>query len=187
MPIMLRSGRRVTRTHGVPTLEDIAYGLARIPRFVGQTVIPWTVLDHVLYCASLVATPEIKLAMLLHDAHEALTSDIPTDMKTDDMRTLQGQLDVRIMDAYYPGGIDAFDRVYVVPHLDRLALAVEAAGLGVLAGQPEARAATFGFASDDDLDQFQLFTYTRRKPGDYLRQVTRLRKKFGIDTSVANS
>jgi hypothetical protein len=33
---------------------------------------------------------------MLHDAHEAVTSDIPQPWKTDDMRELQRQLDVRL-------------------------------------------------------------------------------------------
>lgn len=187
MPIMLRSGRRVTRTTGVPTLPDIAYGLARMPRFVGQTVVPWSVLDHVLYCAQLATTQEVKLAMLLHDAHEALTSDIPTDMKTADMRQLQDELDFRIMEEYYPGGVAAYDaRSSVVGLIDRRALAVEAAALGVMGDDPVAREIVFGFASEDEIEEFESFAYCRREPRDYLARVTRLRRQLGVDTSASN-
>jgi hypothetical protein len=93
-----------------PSLVDIAVGLSRQPRFGGQTRRWWSVLDHTLFGDELVKAegyarwPELRLAWLLHDAHEALTGDIPTPFKGADIKALQQDLDVRIYGAYFPGG-----------------------------------------------------------------------------------
>jgi hypothetical protein len=39
---------------------------------------------------------KVQLYAILHDAHEAITGDIPQPWKTDDMRALQQNLDYRI-------------------------------------------------------------------------------------------
>lgn len=60
-------------------LGDIAHALARIPRFNGHTLRPWSVADHSLLVLDLMpadTTPLILLAALLHDAHEAYLGDI---------------------------------------------------------------------------------------------------------------
>jgi 5'-deoxynucleotidase YfbR-like HD superfamily hydrolase len=99
---MTHSGVLVTPGNGVaPPLVDIALGLSRQPRFGGQTRRWWSVLDHSLFVADLAAREgrglRVILALLLHDAHEALTGDIPTSLKKDDMRDVQASLDERIM------------------------------------------------------------------------------------------
>lgn len=103
------SGTLVTLESGILPLEDIATGLSRIPRFAGQTVGRWSVCDHLLAgmlwtrksswcgtqpCARNGATRELHFA--LHDAHEAMTSDVPTTFKTDDLRAIQRRLDSRL-------------------------------------------------------------------------------------------
>lgn len=110
--MMTLSGAYIGRDEGAPTIDDIARGLSRMPRFAGQTHFLWTVADHSVVCMRLAeellqeglfvdgysnrsALP-FELHALLHDAHEALTGDIPTTFKTDDMRELQNRLDVRI-------------------------------------------------------------------------------------------
>lgn len=114
------TGRLVAPDAGVPSLLDIAVALSRQPRFGGHTRGWWTVLDHSLYTshlAEIIALGEgyddtgvrvARLAALLHDAHEALTADTPTDFKTDTQRELQAALDRRIMAAYFPGGYAAY-------------------------------------------------------------------------------
>jgi 5'-deoxynucleotidase YfbR-like HD superfamily hydrolase len=131
-----------------PSLIDIAIGLSRQPRFGGQTGRWWSVLDHSLFCDELVramlaekgyplvlgayddeeSLRRCRLAVLLHDAHEALTGDVPTPLKTPDFKVMQQQLDVRIFDAFFPGGYGYYstDTHFVVKDVDRTALSAEA-------------------------------------------------------------
>jgi hypothetical protein len=66
------------RPKNIP-LEDIALGLSRQPRFVGQTTRPYSVAQHSLLVMELV--PYHKMYALIHDAAEALLCDIPTPAK----------------------------------------------------------------------------------------------------------
>ena len=69
---------------GTIRLADIAWGLARLPRFNGQTCLPWNVAAHSLLAEHLAppGTPDdARLAILLHDAHEYVTGDIITPVK----------------------------------------------------------------------------------------------------------
>jgi len=97
---MMLSGAYVTPEEGVPMLTDIAHGLAKMPRFGGQTLFDWTVADHLNICMRYAVQcgeePLLVLQIGMHDAHEALTSDITTDFKTPDMRKLQAKLDTRL-------------------------------------------------------------------------------------------
>lgn len=109
--MMTLTGNYIGIDIGAPSLEDIALGLSRTPRFGGQTLFEWTVADHVVcatrYLEHLIdlglhmdfTTRLLPLHILLHDAHEALTGDIPTTFKTDDMKALQRRLDARIYTA----------------------------------------------------------------------------------------
>jgi hypothetical protein len=110
MPLTL-TGRKVTLDNNEhPSLVDIAVGLSRQPRWSGQGRRWFSVLDHTLFGDELVQESDeyqlrqARLAWLLHDAHEALTGDIPTPFKAQEMRALQQGLDVRIAAAYFPGG-----------------------------------------------------------------------------------
>lgn len=98
--MMTLSGRTVTEAAGVPTLHDIAVGLSRMPRFAGQTNETWTVAHHSLVVAGLAGLDELRLHALMHDAHEAMTSDIPTAFKTHDVSLLQRKLDARLYAAF---------------------------------------------------------------------------------------
>jgi hypothetical protein len=95
------SGVDVGRNNGgCPTLYDIGYSLIQIPRFAGHTVRKWSVLHHLyaiyFYGRKKGADIKLQLYLLLHDAHEAITSDIPQPWKSDGMRVLQKELDIRI-------------------------------------------------------------------------------------------
>lgn len=61
-------------------LDDIARGLSKLPRYTGQTIHTYSVLQHSLLVADLVG-PEHQLHALLHDAPEAYTSDLPSPLK----------------------------------------------------------------------------------------------------------
>jgi 5'-deoxynucleotidase YfbR-like HD superfamily hydrolase len=61
------------------TLEDVAVGLARQPRFCGQTWRPLSIAEHSLTVKRLLERrrrPAYRLAGLLHDAHEYLIGDL---------------------------------------------------------------------------------------------------------------
>lgn len=82
------TGRRVQIPAPAPgevCIEDVAVHLSRLPRFAGATQQPWCVAAHSLHCASLAERqgfgPDAQLAALLHDAHEAYCSDIPSPFK----------------------------------------------------------------------------------------------------------
>jgi hypothetical protein len=145
MLVLTFTDRLLTTDGGYPSLMDIAVGMSRQPRFGGQTRVWWSVLDHSLYCDELVrasapagvpilggddeeALRRWRLAALLHDAHEALTGDVPSPLKTADFKAMQRELDRRIFDAYYPGGYfgDREERERAVHHVDVRALRAEA-------------------------------------------------------------
>ena len=118
-----------------PTLLDIALGLSRQPRFAGQCRRWWSVLDHSLFAAEMAArdgqTSRTVLSVLLHDAHEALTGDTPTSLKTDAQREVQHALDLRIARDHFPGGAEAFARSGErIKEYDRRALLAEALVVG---------------------------------------------------------
>jgi len=76
--------------YSTPTLSEIARTLAGLRRWNNRTVVPWSVLQHSLAGASMVAdeNPIRKIHFLAHDSEEALTGDIPKPYKTADMSEL---------------------------------------------------------------------------------------------------
>lgn len=68
------SGRTFDLLHPTPEMidpEEICVVLSRIPRFGGHTVGGmYSVAQHSILVESLVGDPDLKLAALLHDAHE---------------------------------------------------------------------------------------------------------------------
>jgi len=86
--LITRHGRRVDLPEplaGQVHIDDIAAHLSRLPRFAGATTHPWPVAAHSLHVAALarraVASAAVQMAALLHDAHEAYCSDIPSPFK----------------------------------------------------------------------------------------------------------
>jgi hypothetical protein len=133
--MLTHSGRLVTPGSDIPSLSDMALGLLRTSRFSGQTRRWWSVLHHTLWLRDYVHSKgrdrELEQGILLHDAHEALTGDISTHFKTDDMRRLQEQLDRRILAQWFPGGYSRYlSYREQVKHWDRVALLSEAAVVG---------------------------------------------------------
>lgn len=83
-----------------PTLYDIGYGLAQTNRYGGHTSIPWSVYEHslacLLYAQEAGDSDEVQLHVLLHDAHECVTGEIPRPWKTPDFAAQQADVDRRI-------------------------------------------------------------------------------------------
>lgn len=126
------SGRNVTPENTEhPSLTDIAISLSRMPRFAGHTRRWWSVLDHTLLGLKVLEDRnehrEPKLVWLLHDAHESITGDIPTPVKTPELRYKQELLDGLIYGAFAPK-ID-LER-WSVKELDRECMIAEAHIIG---------------------------------------------------------
>jgi hypothetical protein len=129
------SGRYVTRNNFVaPSLKDIAIHTGRIVRFGGGCRTWWTVLHHHLACG-LFATyynyndNRVRLYAYLHDAHEAITSDVPRDWKPAEMSHFQAELDMRIYTALaipYPSSVI----LDTVKEIDNVLLLAEAQLVG---------------------------------------------------------
>jgi hypothetical protein len=110
------NGAVITKESGVPTLTDMAYALSRQPRWAGHTEGWWSLADHSVFVAQMAGDDaRLALAGLLHDAHEALTGDVPTPFKSDELREVQKTFDRRIFDAYFPGGYAA-----ALPYLEKI-------------------------------------------------------------------
>lgn len=120
-------------------LEDMAWALARIPRFTGHTLGEWPVASHLLLTdvigRSLIpgANPALRLHWLLHDAHEAYIGDVSTPLKqaldreggNGALQTIADRLDRRIYAALgLPMPTAA--QYEAVKRADRIALFAEA-------------------------------------------------------------
>lgn len=84
---------------GVPTLEDIGIGLGRQARWAGQVDLDFPVLAHAL-CVVEFMPEEYAIFGLLHDAPEAIMSDVPTPWKCDEFKELEHRLYERIARHY---------------------------------------------------------------------------------------
>lgn len=120
-------------------IEDVAGGLSKVCRFGAQALEYYSVAQHVLLVRRLVVEagyPQLALAALHHDSHEAYLCDIPTPLK----RKISKATDV------YDRACDVLDHVIaeafgfewpeqgsqdwaVIKHADRRALLMEAARL----------------------------------------------------------
>lgn len=82
--IATASGALFDYTNPVVTIDDVALGLGRAARFVGQTTRFLSVAEHSIVVSRIVAAlglPELALSALFHDGHEAYTADLPTPLK----------------------------------------------------------------------------------------------------------
>ncbi len=131
------TGTYVTKdNHFAPTPTDIAIHLGKIVRFGGACNGFWTVLHHLFVCHDLGLvfardndfntrrTLYLLIDLLLHDAHESITSDIPKTWKHEAMNVLQDDLDQRIYSSLglTLSNIDA----HVIKDIDHDALISEA-------------------------------------------------------------
>lgn len=127
--VTTHSGRHVNELQGTPSLLDIGMGLSRVVRFAGQGRKFFSVASHSLWLEDLAkkdGEPEVvRLAILLHDAHEALVSDIPTVFKTLQQKQVGFELDRRIFDVFFArfGGYEGYtDKSAMLSIVDRVKL-----------------------------------------------------------------
>ena len=115
-------------TGEVPTITDIAQGLGRIPRFAGQVNFFYPVLLHSLVAAE-VCDEQVRLHMLLHDATEAIISDIPSTWKREQTKRDEAAL---LFEIYRSLGIKypSSDELDLIRQADAACLAAEAHALG---------------------------------------------------------
>lgn len=131
--MMTFSGAMCVPGSGVPSLSDIALGLGRMPRFGGQTTRAWSVLLHSLVCSEIALetnmSERVQLYALMHDAHEAVTADVPTPWKPDTLGMWQSNLDVRLYDSLGIGQPTPTEKSFVT-YIDAWALRAEATAYG---------------------------------------------------------
>lgn len=82
-------------------LDDVAHGLAHECRFGRQTSRFYSVAEHSVFVSHLVGCtfPEVALAALWHDAHEAYMGDLPTPLKAlvgDSYRDVAARIDEEV-------------------------------------------------------------------------------------------
>lgn len=110
-------------------LQDVAHGLSHVCRFGGHTVRFYSVAEHSVLVGLIVRgiDPELALAALWHDAHEAYMGDLPSPLKGlvgDSYRGIAREIDTAI-GAYL--GIDPDDLKHpLIKAADNLAVAYEA-------------------------------------------------------------
>lgn len=108
------------------TIEDIAGALSRLCRFTGQTREFYSVAQHSVVVSRMLPD-RLKLAGLLHDAHEAFVGDISTPLKglLPDFRALEHRIQRVVLARFglhHPLPLE-------VKHADECALLTEARDL----------------------------------------------------------
>jgi 5'-deoxynucleotidase YfbR-like HD superfamily hydrolase len=143
------TGREVfPGTEQAPSLFDIGNGLARMPRFAGQTKTWYPVLAHVINAASMLPV-ELAIYGLLHDAAESIVGDQVTTWKNPETKRDEAIVMERICQEHgieWPWPEDIQEQV---DHADLALLKAEAVLLG------HHRTEAFDFAPFD-ADAFRL-------------------------------
>lgn len=113
-------------------LRDIALGLSRQSRFVGQCSRYYSVAEHSLLTLALargyleqpILSEEIQKAALMHDGHEAFLRDFPSPLKKHftEYEVLVDRLDQALMTKF---SIESFS-LPEIKKLDSIALSIEA-------------------------------------------------------------
>jgi hypothetical protein len=116
------------------TINSLAQSLSRINRYTGRTNRPSNVASHSILVSRIVAwtthgDDQLTLAALLHDAHEAYVSDIPTPYKCGCIREIGRALDEQI-GAQFEIDPDLFESP-AVRLADQIALSLEVRKLEV--------------------------------------------------------
>lgn len=98
------------------SITTIARILSRIPRFNGHTREFYSVAEHSMYVARVVAAsnPELEIAALLHDAHEAYSGygDVASPVKTLNIKGIEREID-RVIAEHFNFPQENFYRVEV--------------------------------------------------------------------------
>lgn len=116
-----------------PDILSIAVALGRMPRWAGAGRVWFSVLHHLLLVARLMRlhkhSDRMILLGMLHDAHEAVTGDVPAFWKPVSLKVWQRHLDTRIYDFL---GIDppTEDEEETIAEYDELSLRLEAEIVG---------------------------------------------------------
>lgn len=120
-------------------IGDIARGLAHTCRYAGQTTVYYSVAEHavrvrdwiVAACLGVPGPPEVRLAALHHDSHEAYLGDWPSPLKhvfdSELLAKLADDLDVVIAERF--GFSPQWFRAGVIKEGDVALLRAEAATL----------------------------------------------------------
>lgn len=108
------------------TIEDIAHGLAHTARFAGQLKNFYSVAQH-SFCTYQNASPENKLAALLHDASEAYIGDMPSPFKC--MMPDYKKIEYRLMETIACKFGFPFPLADEIKDIDRFMLQIEWNGL----------------------------------------------------------
>ena len=179
--MMTSTGRFVTMEDGAPSIEDIALGLFRQPRFGGQSRIPWSVLEHTVLCDficdSLGGSYRERLVVFLHDAHESVMGDTPTTLKLPEVRAFQEKLDLRI---YKDLGLapPTYAEQSVVKLVDRYALMAE----GVEVGPANWTVYRIGTPRPADCKMLQnILCYGRLQPAAFVQQFEYLKRRASYE------
>ena len=139
--MVTHSGVRIEPAHlygglyaQAPGIRDLAIGQYRMCRYGGHTNQWWSVLQHSIamhaYLKVLGSPTLLLMEALLHDAHEAITADVPSSWKPNAMRDLQDELDARIHKLYglpYPL---AYEDKRAIKEADHMMLLAEATAFG---------------------------------------------------------
>jgi hypothetical protein len=115
-------------TGGTTDPMRVAIALSRIPRFCGNTDVPYTVADHLVNFIQLLP-PAHQTAWLFHEYAEAFIGDVPGPIKTnaDKLCHLENQILNRVAKDFASLGLDrGFQRGPHVKTIDEFALYVEA-------------------------------------------------------------
>lgn len=151
--MITRTGERVFTDNNVgPSMESVAVALSRIPRFCGHTQYWYSVFSHTMVVTKLMAKKH-AIHGLLHDAPEAIVSDVPTPWKTVAAKKREKVLLRRI---YRDLGLALPDEMsqMAVDVADKAALAAEAHVIGHPAAEefwpnPDPKAVRF---TEEELD-----------------------------------
>lgn len=135
--VRIEPSSKFPQFNGVPGLTDIALGLGRMPRFAGQTRRWWTGLHHSLVCCAIGealapagrSSDRLALLCLLHDAHEAITGDVPAFFKSKELSAWQEEIDERLFKAFGLWPISLEEHEFI-KKVDNIALRAEANVLG---------------------------------------------------------
>jgi len=115
--MITRTGERVFTNNNVgPSQESIAVALSRIPRFCGHTREWYSVFSHTMVVNQLMVK-KYRLDGQMHDAPEAVVSDVPTPWKTVAakkrermlLRRIYRDLGIALLDAQVQMAVEAAD------------------------------------------------------------------------------